>query len=296
MEQASLVHLVLLLMDTPGVGSRCVASVLRRVAVLRTPAEAVIHAPLNVMVEEYGLSRTQAGNFTAAVKQRRPAVREMERWLNRNGVAVVTLADASYPQRLLNRMETPPPVLFLYGEAGLLDATLFAVANSNGTPEDVLMAYDRAAWDASKDGLVLVTGHNRLEYQRPALAVRRNGGPVCTVLDRGLVHGFGGDLTRPLFAAARIWSCVFDVRRELAITPFALHDHGIGANNRKRDELVFSLADIIYAGFLRRGGRMEHYCTQAASGGAVVHRIRAVPFAPASEGGSAPASTDASAQ
>ncbi|MGC8667054.1 MAG: DNA-processing protein DprA [Chthonomonadales bacterium] len=273
MEQASIVHLVLLLMETPGVGPRAVASVLRRAAVLRTCPEAVMRAPPTVLAEQYGLGRKQAERFAQLAREHRTVVWDMARWLSRNGVAVVTLSDASYPQRLLGHMADPPPVLFLYGEASLLDGTLFAVANSNKAPEPMLKACDRAAEEANDAGLILVTGHNRLEYQRPALAVRRNGGSVCTVLDRGLVPGFGGDLTRPLFAAARIWSCVFDVRKELALTPFALHDYGIGANNRKRDELIFALADVIYAGFLLRGGRMEYFCTQAAARGAVVRYV-----------------------
>jgi hypothetical protein len=273
MEEAGLVHLVLLLMETPGVGAKGLGVVLRRASVLRASAEEVLRAPPAVLERDFGLRRSQADRFALVAKERRCAIAETVRWLGRNGVAVVTLADASYPERLLQRMEEPPPALFLYGDAMLLHAKLFAVANSNGTPEEILRKCDRAAEEASMAGLVLVTGHNRLEYQRPALAVRRKGAPVCTVLDRGLVHGFGGDLTRPLFAAARIWSCVFDVRKELAITPFALHDHGLGANNRKRDELIFALADVVVAGMLRKGGRMEHLCERASTLGVPVHRL-----------------------
>src|SRR5207245_2863113 len=117
--------------------------------------------------------------------------------------SLITLRDASYPRRLAERLDVPPPVLFLYGNAPLLDSPLFAVANSNGASEPALAAGDRAAEAALAAGWSLVTGHNRIPYQRPALAVRRNGGRILYVLDRGLRQGFGGDLSRALFPAAR---------------------------------------------------------------------------------------------
>jgi hypothetical protein len=93
------------------------------------------------------------------------------------------------------------------------------------------------------------------------------------VMDRGLRHGFGGDLHRDVFAAARIWNPVYDPSRDLALSPFGLDEHGTGGNNRRRDELVFALADAVVVGFVRPGGRMEAACEAARARG--VTRIAA---------------------
>jgi hypothetical protein len=103
--------------------------------------------------------------------------------------------------------------------------------------------------------------------------MRRNGGRVCYVLDRGIVEAFGGDLSRALFPAARIWGPAYDPECDLYIAPFAPNAHGIAANNRRRDSLIFALADVIVAGELRPGGRMEAECQAAKRRGMPVLAI-----------------------
>jgi hypothetical protein len=256
-------ELILLLLDTPGIGEQSLGAVLRRNAISGRSPEEFLSLPVHALAVEYGIRRSAAELLLDATSSRRSVAEEQARWLRRTGVNLVTLLDASYPQRLVQRLDTPPPVLFLYGNPALLDRPLFAVANSNGAAEPALAAGDQAAEAALAAGWSLVTGHNRIPYQRPALAVRRNGGQICYVLDRGMIRGFGGDLSRALFPAARIWGPAYDPACDLTLSPFGLQAHGIATNNRRRDTLVFALADAIFACEVRPGGQMERECLAA---------------------------------
>lgn len=175
--------------------------------------------------------------------------------------------DWLYPAQLSARLEHPPPVLYVAGNLAHLRRPLFAIANSNGASEKALDATDRAAERLIVAGYLPVTGHNRVGYQRPALLAARWGHGCVTVLDRCLAEALGPELNRPLFGAARIWEPVFNGERELVITRFPMGCHGIGRNNRLRDELVFALAETIVVGELRRGGEMERRCREAEARG-----------------------------
>ncbi len=255
----------LMLLETPGIGAKTLAAVLRRNAVARRTPDQFLGLSPESLAEEYGIRRASAARLAIEIRRRREESELQARWLARNGISLVTLLDATYPVRLSERLDELPPALFLYGKVELLGGKLFSIANSNGAPEEALAAADSATEYAVESGWTLVTGHNRPAYQRPALAVRRNGGPVIYVLDRGLLHGFGGDLTRALFPAARIWGPSFDPQCDLAISPFPLRAQGLAANNRRRDSVIFALADRILAGYLRQGGQMERECLTALS-------------------------------
>jgi hypothetical protein len=102
----------------------------------------------------------------------------------------------------------------------------------------------------------------------PRISVQRlrrgeMGGSVVYVLDRGLLHGFGGDLSRALFPAARIWGPAFDPAADLALSPFPLRAHGIAAANRIRDSVLFALTDRLFAAYLKPNGQMERQCLAA---------------------------------
>ena len=255
----------LMLLETPGIGAKTLAAVLRRNAVARRTPDQFLGLSAESLAEEYGIRRAVAARLAVEIRRRREESELQARWLARNGISLVTLLDATYPVRLAERLEEPPPVLFLYGKSEMLRARLFAVANSNGAPEAALAAADSATECAVESGWTLITGHNRPAYQRPALAARRNGAPVIYVLDRGLLHGFGGDLTRALFPAARIWGPSFDPLCDLAISPFPLRAQGMAASNRRRDSVIFALADRIFAVHLKPGGQMERECLAALS-------------------------------
>jgi DNA processing protein len=260
-------ELILLLSEVPGIGDKTMAGILRKNAVLRRTAREFLALPELRLREEYGIAERPAACISAITPTLKDAAAATVRGLRRSGITLLTLLDAVYPKRLLERMDELPPVLYAYGNVALLDARLFAVANSNEPPEQALAVTDVAAETALECGWWPVTGHNRPAYQRPALTSRRNGGRVCYVLDRGLLEAFGDDLAKDLFPAARIWSPAYDPQCDLTISPFALRDHSLATHNRRRDEIIFALADVVFAGAVRPGGQMERNCLRVLAQG-----------------------------
>jgi hypothetical protein len=265
-------QLILLLVDTPGIGEKTIAAILRRNAITRREPNEMVAFSEEDLVREYGIRPSAAKQFKLRAESESERLRDTARLLSRSGISLVTCLDAAYPAHLAQRMVDPPPIMFSYGNSSLFQKPLLAIANSNVAGEDALAACDRAVEIAVELGWSLVTGHNRIEYQRPALAAKRNGAGICYVLDRGLIQGFGGDLSRDLFPAARIWGPAYDSDSDLSISPFGIYAHGNLAGNRKRDALIFALADAVFSGHIRSGGEMERQCAGALNRGCHVFR------------------------
>jgi len=253
-------ELILMLSATQGIGEKTLASVLHRNAVLRRTPREFLALNVDALVEEYGFRRDAAQQFVQRDSNIEDVAVSAAREMRRAGIRIITLQDATYPSQLLNAMDDPPPVLYAYGRLELLSRPLFAVANSNNASEEALTATDRAAEAALRAGWHPVTGHNRIPYQRTALVARRNGGRICYVLDRGIFEAFGGDLSKELFPAARIWSPAYDPDSDLTISCFPLWAHGLAVHNQRRDSIIFAMAGAIFAGDVRTGGQMERNC------------------------------------
>ena len=156
-----------------------------------------------------------------------------------------------------------------YGNASHAPFT-FSVAVSNGSPLPVLARQDAVASELVRRGCVPVTGHDRAAYKRLGLCAQRQNRPVIYVMDRGLREALGPDFDRPPFTAARIRETVFATERDLAVSPFRLDDHALGANNRRRDRVIYALADLIIALDVRAGGGMAGECLRAHRQGRMV--------------------------
>jgi hypothetical protein len=261
--------LVLLLSDLPGFGEKTLERVLTRAAALGISPSNLLQLPHSQWSALFEISPQKAQQASQITPRKAAQADEAAGALRRAGIHIITRMDAAYPAKLIQRIPQPPPILTLYGNTRLLEAHLFCTANSNHAPETALAACDTHFQTLLQQGAAPVTGHNRIPYQRAALAARRHGAPVAYILDRGLLTAFSGDLTRDLFPAARIWSPNFDPRTDLALSPFLLTGPSIAHRNRTRDALIFALADTIVAGCIRPNGQMEHQLNQAAA-----HNIR----------------------
>ena len=146
----------------------------------------------------------------------------------------------------------------------------FSIAVSNGADNSTLKRMETIATALIGRGCVPVTGHDRTAYKRLALAAQRQNRPVIYVLDRGLRDALGPAFERPPFAEARIRETTFDTARDLALAPFRLDDHALGANLRRRDRLLYALADLIVALDVRAGGGMAAECLRAHQQGRMV--------------------------
>ncbi len=191
---------------------------------------------------------------------------------------LITQSSAAYPVKLERYDDTPPPILYALGNAALLELPhtssgsrfTFTVAVSNDAVSSSLDRADEIANALIIAGGVPVTGHDRLPYQRLALCAQRLDKSILYVLDRGLREALGPEYDRPPFAAARIRDAVFEPRRDVAISPFRLDDHSLGANNKRRDRLIFALSDVVIVADIRAGGGMMSECMRASEQGKIV--------------------------
>jgi predicted Rossmann fold nucleotide-binding protein DprA/Smf involved in DNA uptake len=262
---------LLLLHSVPHIGEKSLSRLLRLAAQQRLTPESFLAMGTT---ERQTICELHADAAAALGAQREALVArsvELARELRTHDVRLLSVESATYPSRLIRNEDAPPPLVYVLGQAALLDWTYtaerftFTLAVSNGAKRETLDRSDLLATELSGAGGVPVTGHDRAPYQRLALAAQRRNNPTVYVLDRGLREALGPQFDRPLFAAARIRDAKFDFARDLVLSPFRLDDHSIGANNRKRDSMIFALSDIIVALDVRADGSMYEACVRAAS-------------------------------
>lgn len=263
---------LLLLHSVPHLGEKAILRLLHGNAQRRLTPDLFLGLPAAALQQEFDLDPRSAGylieNRSALLEKSAADVHTMRSYpLN-----LVSSVDAAYPARLERCAEVPPPLLYTLGNLDLLEPSnktepgrrfTFTLAASRSCGAEALERLDEWATQLAIFGGVPVTGHDRAEYQRLALAAQRRNLPALYVFDRGLREALGKEFDRPPFAAARIRDAVFDLNRDLALSPFRLDDHCIGGNNRRRDSLIFSLSDVVIALDIRANGAMYTECLRA---------------------------------
>jgi DNA processing protein len=257
----------LLLAMTPGFGGRSVTRVLARNELLGRSPEEFLGLSSASWREEYRLSKRAIDALARDPDARTRRLEALERRLLGLGVTLVTAADAHYPALIEEMDPDPPGVLFLYGNARLLEARTFCVLGSRGTLPADLDLIERLTEEGVLEGEVLVAGHDRLEYQRAAVVPLRWGSPRVLCLDRGLFNVLGDDLRDEAFRAARLWRYEFDPTTDLVISPFRPDSEFIGVNNKVRDRLVACLSRRLDFVNVAPGGNMESLLRLALSAG-----------------------------
>jgi hypothetical protein len=275
-EPLSPTQFLLLLHSVPHLGEKSLAGLLRLLSQRRPTPRAFLDLTADALIRDYELPVRVAEylhDHRAALLAKSA---ELLRAVRLHPLQILSTESAGYPARLERFDAAPPPVLYALGRADLIDPPLptrftFTIAVSNGATPAVCNRQDEIAVGLVDAGGVPVTGHDRTAYKRLALAAQRRNRSVLYVFDRGLREALGPDFDRPPFSAARIRDSVFEVERDLALSPFRLDDHGLGANNRRRDELVFALADLVIALDVRAGGMMMQECLRAHNQGRPVY-------------------------
>ena len=103
------------------------------------------------------------------------------------GMGALLFGDAGYPQTLAD-MKSPPPVIYVAGNVGLLDRAAIGVCGSRSASEAGLNAAGSLARSVVEDGDVVVAG-NALGVDAEAQGSALNaGGAVITVLPEGITH------------------------------------------------------------------------------------------------------------
>jgi predicted Rossmann fold nucleotide-binding protein DprA/Smf involved in DNA uptake len=274
-EPLSPLQFILLLHSVPQIGEKSLARLLRLNAQNRLTPETFLSLSVEEWRSRYDLDARAAVYLSEHQAALRAQSAELARVLRAHRLQLLTLESAAYPARLERFDDAPPPVLYALGNLALLKEKnaaaetrfTFTIAVSNGMSPATLNLQDAIASELIEAGGVPVTGHDRAPYKRLALSAQRRNRPILYLLDRGLREALGPEFDRPPFAAARIREAVFAPERDLALSPFRLDDHGLGANNRRRDRLVFALSDLVIALDVRTGGGMAGACRRALEQG-----------------------------
>ena len=275
-EPLSPTQFLLLLHSVPQLGEKSLAVLLRRLAQRRPSPHVFLDLTPDDLIRDYELPAQVAEHLHDHRTGLLAKSAELLRAVRLHPLRILSTESAGYPARLERFDPAPPPLLYALGQAALTEPPMptrftFTIAVSNGAAPAVLNRQDEIATGLVEVGGVPVTGHDRTAYKRLALTAQRRNRSVLYVFDRGLREALGPDFDRPPFSAARIRDAVFEVERDLALSPFRLDDHGLGANNRRRDELVFALADVVVALDVRAGGGMMHECLRAHNQGRPVY-------------------------
>lgn len=153
-------------------------------------------------------------------------------WASRPGHALITLADARYPQQLL-QIANPPPLLYVRGDATLLTrASLAIVGSRNPTPQGLANAVQFAR-TFSTAGLTIVSG---LALGIDAAAHRGaldGQGSTVAVLGTGVDVVYPAR-NAPLFAQIATSGAL--------VSEFPLGAPAIAANFPRRNRLISGLA------------------------------------------------------
>jgi len=248
---------------TPGIGGRTVVRVLTRNDLLSRTPEEFLALSAEAYREEYRLT---AKSIAALAGDRQAFLRSIlviEQRLAAFGVNLVTAADAHYPELIEQMDPDPPGALFLYGNMRLLDANTFSVLSSRNARSADLDLIERLTELGVLNGEVLVTSHNKPEYQRSAVVPLRWGSPRILCFDCGIFTVLGEDLKSEAFTAARLWRYEFDAKTDLVISPFRPDAQFIGQNNKIRDKLVACLSKRLDFVQISSGGGMEKLARMA---------------------------------
>ena len=225
----------------------------------------------DTLQKEYKIHPEAAHCLAARKDELLKASSEIAASARKLGIRVITDTDRDFPAMLREYEPTPPPIVYAYGNLGLLRERKFAVIGSAKISPRAVEVTREMAGTLCDEGLVAVTSHNTHPYQIVGLAAKSRNSPVVLILDRGILSAFPQGLGVEPVAQARIWDIRFDAEKDLVLSRFRLYDRWIGANGRERDRMVFGLADVVVAAEVRTGGVMEAECLRAHRKGREVY-------------------------
>ncbi len=283
---------LLLLHSVPQIGEKALARLLRLHSQNRLSPEEFLSLEAQTLIERYELQAVAAEYLSENRSALLLQSSELARTLRLSEIQVLSIESASYPKALDSYDDAPPPLIYTRGNQSLLALCspkivesqgeqtqrfnqaeysaqsgsahfTYTIAVSNGASAETLSKLETISADLVTQGGVPVTGHDRSPYKLLALTAQRQNSPTFFVFDRGLREALGPRFDRAPFTAARIRDAEFAVSRDLALSCFRLDDHSIGANNRRRDRLIFSLSQKIVALDVREGGTMYSECLRA---------------------------------
>lgn len=254
---------LLLLHSVPHIGEMALARLLRLNALNRLSPQEFLTLSEQELRDRYDLHPEAATYLDTHREALVQSSSGLLKTILTHQILFLSIESVTYPTRLEKNDDAPPPLLYLLGNHALLnyfyDASrfTFTIALSNGASKASLALLETLAEELIDLGGIPVTGHDRVPYQRLALCAQRKDRPTIFVLDRGLRDAMGKKLDKALFPAARIRETNFNSQRDLVVSSFRMDDHSLGDHNRRRDRLIFCLADLTIALDIRANGVMH---------------------------------------
>jgi DNA protecting protein DprA len=176
---------LLQLVQTPGLGSRTLSSLLDRLAAAELSIAEFVRLPSSAMVERYGLTDKVA---TAIHSTERPA-QQLAELLGERHIRPILRGGAAYPSRLNEILgDRTPPVLFVAGSMDLLGRRGVGFCGARDASAAGLECTDRAARALAAHGLVIVSGHAAGVDETAHAATLQAGGHTALVLPEGILH------------------------------------------------------------------------------------------------------------
>ncbi|HWP31408.1 MAG TPA: DNA-processing protein DprA [Fimbriimonadales bacterium] len=256
---------------TPEIGSASVSKILAKNALLGVQPEEFLRLREENLIKEYGLRESAAKAISNHDFLER--VENFKKKVRGKNVVLTTQRSPIYPRRLEGFCQPPPVYVFLYGNYAALEGKTFCVLASRDASEEELAKVEKSVEAGVLEPMNLVSGANTNVYRRAAVVPLRWGAPRILVLDRGLFAALGDGLDREPFTAARLWRYRFDPSVDLVVSPFRPDDKYAPINNRKRDECVVGLSDVVRWVYLRPGGNMEGLIDRARNVGKIVEGV-----------------------
>ncbi|HTN49473.1 MAG TPA: DNA-processing protein DprA [Burkholderiaceae bacterium] len=218
------------LIATPGLGPRTARHLLGHFGLPNQIFDAGLAALTRVVPEP--LAGLLASDASADVQS---VIEATEHWLQASPQhALVSLADAEYPQLLLNTPD-PPPLLFAVGRVELLTRPALAIVGSRNATQQGLANAAAFAAALARSGLTIVSG----------LALGIDAAAHQGALDAGsdagtiAVVGTGVDITYPAGNRALAQR----IRNEgLVISEFPLRTPALAQNFPRRNRIIAGLA------------------------------------------------------
>ena len=157
---------------------------------------------------------------------------QVSSWLQQEGNALVTLADASYPRLLLD-ISNPPPLLYAKGQLALLNTASLAMVGSRSASAQGEKNAEQFAAALSQSGLCIVSGMALGIDAASHRGALQAGGSTIAVVGTGL------DIVYP----AKNRQLAHQIAQQgLIISEFALGTPSIPSNFPRRNRIISGLS------------------------------------------------------
>ncbi|MER5434075.1 DNA-processing protein DprA [Streptomyces sp. NPDC002588] len=175
------------------------------------------------------------------------ALRQKAADMGRRGIYTVLRGEPEYPQSLIHRGKTSAPILFCYGNHGLLAADGIGMCGSRSVSDLGLKAATECGEEVSSRGLSVISGYAKGVDTATHLAALRSGGATVIVLAEGFDH----------FKVKKVFAEEFDTERLLVVSQFPPAQPWLAHGAMTRNRIIYGLSRalvVVEAG--ERGGTL----------------------------------------